>query len=120
MAQKVLVVEDGEILRALTVEAISLLGVQVIDCESADSALLLLKGSSSIVLVMTDICMPGSMDGLAQAKLIWLRWHGLPVILTSGDRSVPDGMLPSHSFFLRKPWSLDALYLVVRQSGALK
>lgn len=67
MAQKVLVVEDDEILRALTVEAISLLGVQVIDCESANSALLLLEYSSSIVLVMTDICMPGSMDGLALA-----------------------------------------------------
>lgn len=114
MSPTVLVVEDDEILRSLTGDAISLLGISVIDCASADDALSKLEGSSSIVLVMTDICMPGSMDGLELAQVIWSRWPLLPVILTSGDRSIPDGMIPPHSFFLRKPWTLDALYQAVR------
>jgi DNA-binding NtrC family response regulator len=114
MSPTVLVVEDDEILRSLTGDAISLLGISVIGCASADDALSKLEGSSSIVLVMTDICMPGSMDGLELAQVIWSRWPLLPVILTSGDRSIPDGMIPPHSFFLRKPWTLDALYQAVR------
>lgn len=115
MTLTVLVVEDDDILRSLTVDAISLLGVSVIDCASADEALSILESSSSIALVMTDVCMPGSMDGLELAKVIWSRWLVLPVIVTSGNKSVPDGMLPSKAMFLRKPWSLDALHQAVRK-----
>lgn len=115
MSPIVLVVEDDEILRSLVVEAISLLGICVIDCASADDALTMLEGSSSITLVMTDVCMPGSMDGLELAQVIWSRWPCLPVIITSGDRSIPDGLLPSHAMFLRKPWTLDVLHQAVRR-----
>lgn len=73
MSLTVLVVEDDETLRALTVDAISLLGLAVQDCRSADEALPILEDACSIVLVMTDICMPGTMDGLDLAKLIWIR-----------------------------------------------
>jgi DNA-binding NtrC family response regulator len=114
MFPTVLVVEDDETLRLLTADAISLLDLIVIDCASADDALPMLEGSSPIVLVMTDICMPGTMDGLELAQLIWSRWPLLPVILTSGNRTLPDGLLPAHSMFLRKPWSLQALHLAVR------
>jgi DNA-binding NtrC family response regulator len=114
MSPTVLVVEDDEILRSLIGDAISLLDIGVMGCASADDALPVLESSSSIVLVMTDICMPGSMDGLELAQLIWSRWPSLPVIVTSGNRSLPEGLLPAHAMFLRKPWSLDALHQAVR------
>lgn len=114
MTPTVLVVEDDEILRSLTVVAISLLGVCVMDCASADDALSMLEDSTSIALVITDVCMPGSMDGLELANVIWSRWPCLPVILTSGNKVVPGGRWPSNSMFLRKPVSLDALYQAVR------
>lgn len=110
----VLVVEDDEILRSLMAEAISLLGVNVIDCASADEALPMLEGSSSIVLVMTDMSMPGSMDGLDFAQVIWSRWPGLPVIVTSGNRSMPEGLMPSNATFLQKPWSLVTLNQTIK------
>lgn len=109
MSATVLVVEDDEIFRSLVTQAISLLGVSVIDCRSADEALPLLESSTSIALVMTDICMPGSIDGLELAQVIWSRWPDLPVILTSGNRSIPDGLMPSNATFLRKPWTMDTL-----------
>jgi DNA-binding NtrC family response regulator len=109
MSSTVLVVEDNEILRSLMAEAISLLSVGVSDCASADEAIPILEGQSSIILVITDICMPGSMDGLELAQVIWSRWPGLPVIVTSGNRSMPDGLMPSNATFLRKPWTLDVL-----------
>ncbi|WPN49645.1 MULTISPECIES: response regulator [unclassified Pseudomonas] len=114
MSPTVLLVEDDEILRSLTVDAISLLGPNIIDCKSADDALAVLESSTSIVLVMSDICMPGTMDGLQLAQVIWTRWPLLPVILTSGNRSMPDELMPAHSFFLCKPWTLEALHRAVR------
>lgn len=47
MTSIVLIVEDDEILRSLTVEAISLLDLGVVDCASADDALLVLEGNPS-------------------------------------------------------------------------
>lgn len=109
----VLVVEDDEILRSLMVDAISLLGFKIIDCASADEALPMLEEDTSVALVMTDICMPGRMDGLALAQVIWTRWPGLPVIVTSGQRSMPEGM-PSNPRFLQKPWSLVTLHHAIK------
>lgn len=114
MPPTVLVVEDDEVLRLLTAEAITLLGVRVMDCASADEALPMLESPSSIALVITDICMSGSMDGLELAKVIWSRWPCLPVILTSGNTVIPVGLLPSNAIFLLKPWTLDALHQAVR------
>ncbi|QPG61870.1 response regulator [Pseudomonas sp. BIGb0427] len=114
MISTVLVVEDDETLRSLTMDAISLLGLRVIGCASADDALDILDGSSSIDLVMTDICMPGTLDGLELAQMILARSPGLPIIVTSGNRSLPDGLLPSHVIFLRKPWTLDFLHQAIK------
>jgi DNA-binding NtrC family response regulator len=114
MPHLVLVVEDDEILRTLMVEAISLLGVNVIDCASADEALPMLEGSSTIALVMTDICMPGRMDGLDLAQLIWSRWPCLTVIVTSGQRPMPEGLIPSNAMFLQKPWTMDTLHQAIK------
>lgn len=113
MTYTVLVVEDDDVLRTLTVDAISLLEFEVVDCASADDALLILECQPAIALVITDVCMPGSMDGLELATVIWARWPCMPVILTSGNRYVPSEALPAHALFIRKPWSLDALHEAV-------
>ncbi|WP_429386733.1 hypothetical protein [Pseudomonas sp. YL-218 TE3947] len=42
--------------------------------------------------MITDICMPGSMDGLELAKVISSCWPDLPVIVTSGHRPVLEGL----------------------------
>lgn len=109
----VLLVEGDEILRILTADAISLLGVSVIACASADEALSVLEGLSPIALVMTDVCMPGSLDGLELAEIIWSRWPAVSVIVTSGNRSISDGLLPTNAMFIRKPWTLDVLHQAV-------
>ncbi|WP_282348415.1 response regulator [Pseudomonas sp. PS01301] len=109
MFSRVLLVEDDEIVRPLIAEAISLLGLEVVECSNADEGLEALE-NIRVVLVVTDVRMPGSMDGLALAKLIWSRWAGLPVIIMSGDASLPAGMLPADALFLRKPCTLAALH----------
>jgi len=113
MRPTVLVVEDDETLRLLTVEAISLLNVWVVACANADEALTVLERSVPIALVVTDVTMPGSLDGLGLAKMIWVRWPSIPVIITSGKPLVSTVALPSHAIFLPKPWPLELLLLSV-------
>lgn len=115
MTCSVLIVEDDELLRPLTEEAVSLLDLEIVACPTADDALSVLEGECSLSLVITDICMPGSMDGLELARIIWKRWPYLPVILTSGNKAVDEKTLPSNAMFIRKPWSLDALHDAVRK-----
>jgi len=109
MPKTVLVVEDDDILRDLLVEALSLIDVIAVECSSADDALQLLRAEDSFALVITDVCMPGSMDGLGLAQSIWARKPDLPVILSSGNRVSSIDRLPENASFLRKPWTLDEL-----------
>jgi DNA-binding NtrC family response regulator len=114
MPTTVLLVDDEEMLRSLLFEALSLIDIGAVQSSSADEALALLEAPNDFALVITDICMPGTMDGLQLAQNIWVRWPGLPVILSSGNRSVSNESLPANACFLQKPWTLDQLHQVVR------
>lgn len=115
MCRRVLLIEDDEILRFLIADALSHVDVEVLECTAADAGLMVLENapSNSIAFVFTDIRTPGVLNGFELAKIVWEKWPDLPVILTSGHRSVQDHELPAHSMFMAKPWTLDQLYEVV-------
>lgn len=73
MPLSVLVVEDDEIVRPLMVEALSLFGLYVIGCASGEEAVDVLEANPGLSLVITDVRMPGNVDGLALSRLIWTR-----------------------------------------------
>lgn len=109
MSLLVLVVEDDDLLRPLTVEAVQLMGFEVTSCSCADEALRLLAKPPTPALVITDVQMPGSMDGLALALTIAGRWPALPVIITSGVPVITTALPPGVKF-LPKPASFEALH----------
>jgi CheY-like chemotaxis protein len=59
------------------------LGYQVMQAANADEAMTVLT-STQPDLLLTDIVMPGSMDGFALARVVQQRWPGIHVVLTSG------------------------------------
>ena len=63
--------------------------------------------TNAIDLVLTDVVMPGRLDGIALAKIIQQRWPRTGVILTSGfvDTKQNGGAaaLPPGIVFMRKP-----------------
>ena len=63
----VLVVEDEVLIRLYLSEEIRAAGFTVIEAASADEAFEVLKSRNDIDLVLTDIRMPGTMDGLQLA-----------------------------------------------------
>ncbi|WP_431033581.1 response regulator [Pseudomonas yamanorum] len=109
----VLVVEDDEIVRPLMVEALALLGLEFIECATGDEALKVLDAGCNVSLVVTDVRMPGNIDGLQLSRLIWTHWPELPVVIVSGNTVLPPGFLPDNARFLPKPCSLDALHSTV-------
>ncbi|MCE0877417.1 response regulator, partial [Pseudomonas monteilii] len=79
MPKTILIVEDDDLLRDLTAESLSsLYAVAMTCCANADEALHYLCNKEVPSLVMTDIHMPGSMDGLGLAHEIWRRWLRIP------------------------------------------
>ena len=99
----VIVVEDEVLIRMLAVETLEEAGFIVLEAKHAAAALDLLESKAeTIVVLFTDINMPGNMDGLGLAHYVREHWPWIGQLITSG-RLVPalDGF-PARSRFLKK------------------
>ena len=60
------------------------LGYRVLQADSGDAALALLGENSKIDLILSDVIMPGRVDGPALAEVVHKRYPGIKVLLMSG------------------------------------
>jgi DNA-binding NtrC family response regulator len=102
---RLLVVEDDGLIRLELVDTLEEMGYAVIDAANADEALRVLEGNEDISAVLTDIDMPGSVNGLGLANIVYERWPPLKVVVISGRYSPSDGMMPPGAKFVTKPVS---------------
>lgn len=105
----VLVVEDEALLRMLAVEVVEEAGFLAIEARDADEAVALLESRTDIILLFTDLNMPGSMDGLKLAHTVRDRWPPIKILLVSGQQRLQPSDLPLNSRFVRKPYQASAL-----------
>lgn len=117
MAQpSILVLEDDEIIRSLMVDVLEEFGAQVISFPSADEGMIFLERSSDPVdLIVSDIQMPGLLNGYDLSRVVAHRWPSLPMVLTSGNTAMA-AQLGSTVRFLPKPWSTECLLDCVQQA----
>ena len=110
MAQpSILVLEDDEIIRSLMVDVLEDFGAVVTSFPSADEGMIFLERTSDPVdLIVSDIQMPGLLNGYDLSKVVAHRWPSLPVVLTSGN-TVMAAQLGNTVKFLPKPWSTERL-----------
>jgi two-component system NtrC family sensor kinase len=80
----VLYVEDNPAVGAVTEEMLVEIGYLVHRVDDARAALATLRGGQRFDLVLSDILMPGGMNGLDLALEIRRQFPKLPVLLTSG------------------------------------
>jgi CheY-like chemotaxis protein len=117
--ETVLVVEDDTIVRSALAETLRDLQYRVLEAASADAALAMLDGGTVVDVVLSDLVMPGNMDGLEFALVTGERFPGMPVMLTTGHTSAMDARsLPSGVRVLRKPVSREVIATAVRQALA--
>ena len=108
----VLIVEDDQLLMALTAGIVEDAGFEAIQAGNADQAVAILKARSDIALLLTDIDMPGSMDGVKLAHAVRDRWPPIKIIVVSSR--VTERHLPTGSRFFRKPYHVAAMISEMR------
>lgn len=109
----VLVVEDELFVRLDAVNIIGKAGFGVIEACNADEAIDILETRDDIRVVVTDVAMPGSMDGVRLAATIRDRWPPIELILISGKVRLPTQWLPERGKFLAKPYPPQHLVAAV-------
>ncbi len=102
----VLLVEDEALIRLPLVLALEDRGFSVIEASSGDQALTALQEGLVVDLVISDVQMPGSTNGIALADHVRSSRPDVPVVLTSGRAQSP--MRPNVPF-LFKPLDPDRL-----------
>lgn len=111
----ILVVEDEPLVRQLICEILTDMGAVVTECDRADAGLEYLESHApEVEMVISDILMPGLINGHQLANIVSLRWPTLPVLLTSGYSGVQTHQLPANTRFLAKPWSFEQIEDAVR------
>jgi CheY-like chemotaxis protein len=114
----VLIVEDEILLRLHAREVIEDGGFDVVEAKNADVAITILEQRNDVVLIFTDINMPGSMDGLKLTHFVKDRWPPIKIIATSGHARITADDLPEGSHFVPKPYQptqiANAIHQLVR------
>ena len=105
---KILLVEDEVLIRMMLVDDLRGRGFNVVEAQNADEALTLLQSRVPFGLVLTDVQLPGSMDGIGLARLLRATRPETKVVIASGNISrAPSGDV-AHAF-VRKPYAPDQI-----------
>ena len=111
----ILVVEDEFLIRSHLAGILADAGHVAIATASADEAIAVLESRSDIRIIITDIEMPGSMDGLRLAAAVRNRWPPIDIIITTGNAAPPADSMPAGSRFLGKPYAPADVLSALRQ-----
>ncbi|MDA7429095.1 PAS-domain containing protein [Primorskyibacter aestuariivivens] len=106
----VLLVEDDEGVRTVVRRHLIALGYPLIEAEDAAVALELFRSIPEIELMLSDISMPGEMDGIALAECLSREEPGLGIVLMSGQRASLSDLGKANTYpFLAKPFEKSDL-----------
>jgi signal transduction histidine kinase/CheY-like chemotaxis protein len=115
--ETILVVEDDDHVRAMTIESLRELGYTVLQAASGSEALQVMEEKHDVDLIFTDIVMP-QMNGRQLADAVSERWPSTKILYTTGytrNAIVHNGVLDHGVSLLAKPFSLDQLAHKIRE-----
>ncbi|MGJ8536829.1 MAG: response regulator [Parasphingopyxis sp.] len=107
--ETILLVEDQEEVAQVAQAMLEELGYSVIFANSAQRALDILGENKDIDLLLTDIVMPGPLNGAALAERVQTEM-GLKAVLVTGyaDKAIPSDQFGRFNVIL-KPFGMDEL-----------
>lgn len=108
----ILIVEDEPVLRMLMVEMMADLGYSTLEAEDSVSGLEILKSAASIDLLISDIGLPGGMNGRQMAEIVLAERPDLRVLYITGyaeNAVFNHGHLAPGMQVLTKPFEMHVL-----------
>ena len=121
--QLVLVVEDNDQVREVTLKRLEALGYAVAEARTGPEALERLQSGDPVEIVLSDIVMPGGMTGFDVLRWVRSNKPQIKVVLSSGynegDRGGSDQGAIRDNVILGKPYSRDQLARALSDALAL-
>lgn len=112
----IIVVEDEELILGLMVDVLELYGYEVRPFSSADAAWQFIETCDyPLRLLITDLRMPGAIDGVELVKRVHRAQPEIPVIVVSGFHTASDTISDENVFWLPKPFTIDQLHAICQQ-----
>jgi DNA-binding NtrC family response regulator len=106
----ILVVEDDPLILEFLCEILLDEGFVVQSQTSADAALQYLEQhAQNVRMLLTDINMPGKLNGADLANLFGDRWPDKPIMIMSGYETPESSGVRHAVSFIKKPWALGQL-----------
>ena len=119
--ETILVVDDEPSVRMLVVDLLEDLGYRVLDAEDGASGLKVLQSTARIDLLITDVGLPGMMNGRQMADAARVARPELKVLFITGYAEtalLDNGQLGPDMAILTKPFSIDTMAQQVRDMVA--
>nr|WP_188579713.1 PAS domain-containing protein [Azorhizobium oxalatiphilum] len=109
-SETILLVDDEPLIRMLAAEQLAELGYAVIEAEDGPSALKILNSANPISLLITDVGLPGGMNGRQLADAARVSRPGLEVLFITGyaeNAVLNHGHLEPGMHVITKPFQMD-------------
>lgn len=109
--ETILLVDDEPLVRMLAAEQLEYLGYHVIEAEDGPSALRLLAGGDPISLLITDVGLPGGMNGRQLAETVRETLPDLEILFITGyaeNAVLNHGHLAPGMHVMTKPFQMDS------------
>lgn len=114
--QTILVVEDEPLIRMSVVAALEDAGYWVLEAQNSADALDVLSRHSEISIMVTDVRMPGPMDGLALVTWVQMNNPGIRSIVVSGNATHAQAGKAGAVGFVAKPYLPDTIIKAVHDT----
>lgn len=92
-------------------------GYRCHEADDGDSAIELLSAKAEqIMLLFSDVEMPGSIDGFELAREVSARWPRIDIVIASGNISPEPGDMPEKATFISKPFTARLVHDHLRRT----
>lgn len=116
--EKVAVVVDDEVFaRLFATQILEDEGFVPLEADSSVEALDVLDRHGNASVLITDIGMPGDMDGLALARVVARTYPHIDIVIVSGQVHPSRAQMPGKAKFLAKPYTAHTLLSVIKKIG---
>ena len=112
----ILVVEDEPFIRMSAVATLEDAGFWVLEAQNSAEALEILSRHPEVSIMVTDVRMPGRMDGLALVAQVRIDHPAIRAIVVSGNTSAEQASNAGASGFVAKPYLAQTMVQAVHDT----